>query len=256
MTVHAARRPGDSREVEQLRSTLARDLSVLAELHARAPGRETLSALWRRCYDGVLGFRLSSEEGRKAVGLFCEGLTDIPTCLDRETQALLSSVYSELYLNERDGAFPYQSAWGGHSASNRGSVIDGVYAWQRRSGFVADAGSNRCADHLVSELQLLAHLVSPAGADASFADIRQFLDQHLLCWVDRFATRVRLITVVRWYQGTAALTVAYLRESKALLARLDDGAAPDLRSPGWSAACNSDGASSHGAASPIQPESV
>lgn len=106
-------------------------------------------------------------------------MTDIPTCLDRETLARLESAYRELYLNEESGAFPFESAWCGDAASGERNAIDGIYAWQRRSGFVDEVGSYRCADHLVGQLRLLAHLVSPAGASMPFADIGLFLDQHL-----------------------------------------------------------------------------
>ncbi|MEZ5585582.1 MAG: molecular chaperone TorD family protein [Sedimenticolaceae bacterium] len=228
MNEHAVRWLGDDRGIEQLRHTLARDLLVLAELHAKAPKRDTISALWRRCYDGVLGFKLTSNEGRKAAGLFCEGLTDIPTCLDRETLGVLETVYRDLYLNEESGAFPFESAWRCDTASSERSAIDDIYAWQRRSGFTAEAGSPRCADHLVGQLQLLAHLVSPAGADMSLDEVGLFLDQHLLCWIDRFAARISLISTVRLYQGLAALTAAYVVDLRALAARLNDAASPQL----------------------------
>ncbi|MCP5319000.1 MAG: molecular chaperone TorD family protein [Chromatiaceae bacterium] len=256
MTAGATRWSSGDGDLGQLRHTLARDLMVLAELHAKAPRRDTLSALWRRCYDGVLGFKLSSDGGRKAVGLFCEGLTDIPTCLDRETLARLESAYRELYLNEESGAFPFESAWCGDAASGERNAIDGIYAWQRRSGFVDEVGSYRCADHLVGQLRLLAHLVSPAGASMPFADIGLFLDQHLLCWVERFAARVSLISTIRWYQGIAALTAAYIVDLRALAGRLNDQASARLQSPEWAMACVRSDALAQPAVPPVEQKTV
>ncbi|MCP5430336.1 MAG: hypothetical protein H6962_09110 [Chromatiaceae bacterium] len=70
MTAGATRWSSGDGDLGQLRHTLARDLMVLAELHAKAPRRDTLSALWRRCYDGVLGFKLSSDGGEKRLACF------------------------------------------------------------------------------------------------------------------------------------------------------------------------------------------
>lgn len=247
MTGRRERLSVESGALAGLRSTVEHDLLMLAALHASPLSRESVTDLWHDCYDGLLGLKPQSQSLRKAVGLFCLGLTDIPTYLDRDTLDGLSSAYFRLYADGDGGAPTCESAWRDQILDEGSANLDGIHVWQRRSGFSVDTSLDRRADHLVSQLQLLAHLVSPAGAGAPTGDVKRYLDEHLLSWIHRFAQAVHGRHTIRLYRGLAAMTAAYLNELANLLATLDGDAGVGLawRERGVLAQC--DGAVAPGA---------
>ncbi len=206
---------------EQFRSVVAEDLLALAALHARPLEPDVIMALWRDCYHGLLGLQLHSAELRQAVNLLCMGLTDIPTCLDKNALDALSTAHRQIYTDDRLGARPFESVWCDSGNSDQQESVGKIAEWQRRFDFTPRESFEHGPDHLVSELQFLAHLASNESGPAPLAELVHFLDQHLLRWVDRFALRVCECSQARWYQGLAALTAAYLNELRAVITRCE-----------------------------------
>ena len=63
-----------------------------------------------------------------------------------------------------------------------------------------------------------AHLLNGEPERVDLAEASDFLDEHLLRWIDQFAERVALRGDTRFYAGLALLTAAYLQELRDLLA--------------------------------------
>jgi hypothetical protein len=226
---HASRWAGE-RETGW-RGQVAADLLRLAELQDRALRREAVLGLWADCYDGLLGMTPDSAEANAALDLVCRGLTDLPTYLDAASLGVLAEGYADIYDNAVCGGRPVESAWveapSGAKPPPRSSVQD----WMQRYSYAPAAGDGRTADHLVNQLRFLAHLVAAERANAAGDEVTQFMDQHLLCWIDRFADRVGRRSSVRLYQGLAVLTAVYVRALRDQLAAPAGSCSPPKTPP-------------------------
>ena len=77
----------------------------------------------------------------------------------------------------------------------------------------------RADDHLVHELQFLAHLLDPETGD-TLGEAAAFMDEHLLLWLPDFSARVAQRCATPFYAGLAAVTAAYIDELRELLERV------------------------------------
>ena len=218
-----------------LRSAVAGDLRLLALLHDRELDAERIHALWQEGYEDFLGLQLVGEEGRKAITLLREGLTDIPAGLDTETLDRLAADFADIYLTHGVRASPCESVWLDEDGLAMQAPMFDVREWYRRYGLAVANWRQRSDDHLVYQLLFLAQLLEPeeeasAGeapaAGADLGEVARFLDEHTLLWIDRFAERVAKRCETRFYAGLALLTGAYLNELRDLLAELADAPRP------------------------------
>ena len=182
---------GSDGAVRLFRVAAADDLRLLAALHDRELDSARLMALWQECYEDFLGLRLVGEPGRRALALLREGLTDIPASLGAESLDRLAADYADIYLTHGLRASPYESVWLDEESLVMQAPMFDVRAWYGRHGLVVPDWRERNDDHLVHQLQFLAHLLAPdEGEGADLAEVARFLDDHLLLWIDRFAERV------------------------------------------------------------------
>jgi TorA maturation chaperone TorD len=207
----------------RLRAEIADDLLSMALLHDRELDRELLLTLWQHCYEDWLGLRLTGQRAAEALALMRQGLTDLPTDLHQDTLDRLAADYADIYLTYGLRASPCESVWLDDDNLTLQEPTFRVRAWYRRHGIVVANWRERSDDHLVHELRFLAHLLNgePASAEAhptSLGEVADFLDQHLLRWIDAFAERVAQRCETRFYAGLALLTAAYLTELRELLA--------------------------------------
>jgi TorA maturation chaperone TorD len=87
-----------------------------------------------------------------------------------------------------------------------------------RHGLAVHDWRKRSDDHLVVQLQFVAHLLSVPGN--GLRDAAHFLDEHLLRWIPEFARRVAGRCDTAFYGGLAMLTAAYLDELRELLGQI------------------------------------
>lgn len=211
----------------RLRAEIADDLLGLALLHDRELDRELLLTLWQHCYEDWLGLRLTGQRAAEALVLLRQGLTDVPTEPHQDTLDRLAADYADIYLTYGLRASPCESVWLDDDNLTLQEPTFRVRAWYRRHGIVVANWRERSDDHLVHELRFLAHLLNgePAQPDldpdlekTDLGEVADFLDQHLLRWIDAFAERVAQRCETRFYAGLALLTAAYLTELRELLA--------------------------------------
>lgn len=205
----------------QFRVAVAEDLRILARLHGSELDRDLLIALKHIDDDDLLGLRLQQEGSRGALDLLRAGLDAIPDPGDDAdaTPVLeqLAADYADIYLNHSLRAAPSESVWLDPDNLAMQEPMFGCRDWYRGHGLAAPDWRHRPDDHLVHQLQFIAHLMDPReGADA-LADAARFMDEHLLRWIAPFAERVACRSRSRLYAGLATLTAAYLGELRELL---------------------------------------
>jgi TorA maturation chaperone TorD len=134
---------------------------MLALLHDRELDAERIHALWQEGYEDFLGLHLVGEEGRKAITLLREGLTDIPAGLDTETLDRLAADFADIYLTHGVRASPCESVWLDEDGLAMQAPMFDVREWYRRYGLAVANWRQRSDDHLVYQLLFLAQLLEP-----------------------------------------------------------------------------------------------
>jgi len=202
------------------------DLLLLALLHDRELDRETLLDLWRDGFEDFLGLRLQTPAALQALRLFRQGLSDIPTELDKGTLDILASEYADIYLNHTLNASPCESVWLDEDGLIMQEPMFQIRDWYRRFGLVVENWRIRPDDHLVTQLQFIGFLLEGDTSHDGLEPITRFLDEHLLRWIGDFSARVSSRSRTRLYAGLAALTAAYLEEFRDLAALILDQPRP------------------------------
>ena len=87
----------------------------------------------------------------------------------------------------------------------------GVADWRKRSD-----------DHLVLQLQFVAHLFEQHPDREGCQEIGRFLDEHSLRWISQFAEQVTARAATLFYSGLAQVTASYLDELRTVLEELLD----------------------------------
>lgn len=206
--------------LERFRQTVAEDLALLARLHDRELDRELILELWTHCYEDFLGLRPGNKRARQAVELFREGLTDIPAACGPEALDTLAADFASIYLTHAISASPCESVWLDEDHLSMQEPMFQVRGWYRRHGLAVADWRLRTDDHLVNQLQFVAHLMTADADGVGLEEAARFLDEHLLRWIDDFAVRVASRCETRLYAGLALLTAAYLDELRELLAQI------------------------------------
>lgn len=202
----------------RFRSAAAEDLRLLALLQDRELDRDLVMTLWNDCYEDFLGIRLVSDSGREAMKLFRLGLTDLPTELSEQTLDILAVEYADIFLSNSFSAFPCESVWIDDEGLAMQEPMFQIREWYKRFGVEVEDWRKRTDDHLVNQLQFLAHLLDAEGGNGELSDVACFMDEHLLRWIHGFTERVSGRCKTRLYAGLMQLTAAYLAELRELLA--------------------------------------
>jgi len=189
-------------------------------MHDRELDKGRILALWEIGYDDFLGLRLHSQAGREALGVFRQGLTDIPGVLGQEALDLLAAEYADIYLNNGFGASPIESVWIDEDGLIMQEPMFQVRDWYSRYGLAVPNWRDRTDDHLVHQLQFLSKLLDPETMEEHLAEAARFMDEHLLRWIGEFSQRIAKRCSTRLYAGLALLTAAYLEELRDVLAEL------------------------------------
>jgi TorA maturation chaperone TorD len=209
----------DAELLRDFRTAAAQDLTDLAALHDREVDAAALDRLRAAVEPGLLRLRLVNEDGRAALFLFGEALAGLPGVIDDALADALAADYADIYLTYGLRASPNESVWlDEDNLAMQGPMFE-VRALYQRHGLQVPNWRQRADDHLVHELQFLAHLLDPDTGD-TLGEAAAFLDEHLLLWLPDFAARVAQRCATPFYAGLAAVTAAYLDELRELLERI------------------------------------
>jgi putative dimethyl sulfoxide reductase chaperone len=197
-----------------LAEAIADDLETLALLQDCELAPATLAGLWEIAFPENLGFRPAGEASRQAFDLAgramrmlaLESAADGPIAMaDR-----LAADYAGIYLNGSLGASPCESAW---VSDDRLVCQDAMFQLRdlyAQFGLQGPGWRRRFDDHLVLQLQFVAHLLRQGHSAEDWRCLARVLDDHLLRWSGAFAQRVATRCATPFYAGLVELTSSHL----------------------------------------------
>lgn len=207
-------------------TAVAGDLTLLADLHDREPTAAVVIAVRACPVADQLGLSLTSEVAHVAFAALAAAAAQLPATIDQRIVDELAAAYADVYLRHTYRAAPSESVWLTEDGLERQAPMFRVRDFYRRHGLKVTDSANRPDDHLVLQLRFLAHVFAQAAAPRDVAPAAEFLDAHLLRWIDRFADRLIKAEAPDWFAAVALLTAAYVRELRDHLTLLTGIARP------------------------------
>lgn len=190
---------------EMLTAELAENLTEFCENRGRVYG------LLARCFEREVDASFAAELAGAAPlaaddGALVDGFARMQRAVagcDGDEAALerLAVAFNRVFFGmgprTAQKAFPYESVY----TSDKGLMMQDAYsqvkAVYREAGFAKNPAFTEPEDHLAVELAFMAELCARAGAalaagdaaaaEASLVQQRDFVEAHLLNWIDRFA---------------------------------------------------------------------
>jgi len=199
-------------------AAVAQDLTQLAVLHDAEADNPLIQSLKQTGFPSALGLRLQSNSARDAMALVEQALAEMPDSPDEQYTDELAVDYAGIYLTHTYRASPNESVWIDEEHLERQQSMFEVREYYTRYGLGAANWRKRADDHLVLQLQFLAHLFGGEQVDEVFSTAARFMDEHLLRWLMPFANRVAGRCATPFYAGINLLTGVYCEELRDLLA--------------------------------------
>lgn len=204
-------------QLAEFAGAVAEDLRQLVALHHQEPDAALLNALRQTAFPRGLGLRLQGEGGLRALDLMDRALAALPKELDQPVMDELAADYASIYLTHGIQASPEESVWIDDENLACQQPMFQVRAWYARHDLAAPDWRTRPDDHLVLQLQFIAHLLAGEGVHNRLDEVARFMDEHLLRWLGRFADRVAARSITPYFAGVALLTAAYCDELRDIL---------------------------------------
>ncbi len=204
----------------EYRQAVAADLRLLARLHDREPQEETLTRLRDQGFPERLGMRLEDPIALEVVERLGGALAQR---LDDEYLVHLAVDFADIYLNHTLRVSPCESVWFDEEGLERQVAMFEVREAYKTEGLMLGDRRDRGDDHLVPQLDFIAHLVAEGRLDKA----AEFMDHHLLRWLPRFADGVAERCASEYFRGLALLTTHYLEQLRDHLARIVGLPRPD-----------------------------
>jgi putative dimethyl sulfoxide reductase chaperone len=192
--------------LSQWRAAVHSDLLLLARLHDREADASVLEMLKQDAFPTQLGLNLG--ENDESVAFMHKAIIDLPVPMNQSFLDELAADYAAIYLNHTLQASPCESVWLDEEGLMRQQPMFQVRTWYEKYGLHAENWRLRPDDHLVCQLQFIAHLITQDTP--SLEHIAQFMDEHILLWIKDFAAKVSHRAATAYYVGLAILTATYL----------------------------------------------
>lgn len=206
--------------LEIFRKQTAEDLQLLAILHDREPDAQLLQHLREADFPRVLALKLESESGLQAMDLMQRAIASLPGAIPTRFLDELAADYASIYLNHNIHASPEESVWLDEDSLVCQDSMFQVRSWFEKYGLEINNWRIRPDDHLVYQLQFIAHLLEREDGMESLLQTATFMDEHLLRWLGDFGKRVSQRCDTPYFSGIAALTAVYCEELRDLLAEI------------------------------------
>ena len=196
--------------LEQFQAAVTSDLKVLSLLHRQELDAATLQALQEAEFPQGLGLQVRSQRGLDALKMLQQAIVEL-----RSDQAMLDELaadFANIYLLHGYRASPYESVWRDEEQLERQLPMFEISQVYRKHGLKAANRQTMPDDHLSLQLEFIAYLFEHAEAETDLLEAAQFMDAHILLWVDEFANRVSSRCMTMFYAGLTVLTAAYVNE--------------------------------------------
>lgn len=212
----------------------AEALGPVIRLHDREADSALIEGLWAADYPALLAELLAPGGDAAVAQGFGRALAGLPRPLPPALLDELAADFADAYLTHGFRAAPTGSVWMTEDHLERQEPMFAVRDWYAHYGLGVPDWRLRSDDHLVHELQFVAHLLA-LGSPAALGDAAVFMDRHLLPWVPDFCLRVASHARHPFHAGAALVTRAVLAALRAELA-LATGLAPEVLPHAWAAA--------------------
>ena len=212
-----------------IRPAAGGDLALLARLHGLELDGELLERLRSAPFAELFALVPEDGMGREACEVIDRGWEvldegDPERMLDR-----LAADFAALYLTHRHRVSPDESVWLDDDGLVRQRPMLEVREWYARFGVAAPDWRKVPDDNIALQLAFVSHLMTAeddeGGWLATPEDVARFLDDHLLLWLDDFASAAASRCHTPFYAGLAIFTAAWMRAFREVLARIT-GIAP------------------------------
>jgi len=204
---------------------LAEDAETLALLQDGELTGELLAGLRANGFPGSLA--LQGDEGMAhPLQLMVNAIAALPASPEPQLIDELAADFAAIYLHGAYGASPSESVWLSDDhliCQDAMFELREIYA---AKGVAAPDWRLRPDDHLVFQLQFIAHSLRGASAIDDWRALTIFLDEHLLRWLPDFAGRVASRCEAEFYAALALLTATWVDQLRDILARLLDEPRP------------------------------
>lgn len=207
----------DADPLAAFRSAVSDDMLALAILHNEELSGPLIAQLSAEEFPQSLQLPLISDSGRDATQLLQRGISVLGDAPDAEMLDELAADYTAIYLTHALHASPYESVWIDEEGLAMQEPMFQIRAVYKRHGLAAQDWRKRSDDHLVLQIQFVAHLLA---SDGELHEAAQFLDEHLLRWLPDFGARVAARSATPFYAGLCAFTAAYMEELRDLMAEI------------------------------------
>ncbi|HOM12681.1 MAG TPA: molecular chaperone TorD family protein [Rubrivivax sp.] len=185
----------------------ADDLRTLAWLHAA----EQPPAAWLALHEAGFPAGLSVLSVQDAaMAQMCSALRLLRAACDADAQRAaddLAADFAAIYLTHHIQASPYESVWLDEDHLLLQGPTFAVREAYRKHGLGAPDWRMLPDDHLTHQLSFVAALLDKGALD----EARDFMAQHLMRWLPRFAERVAQRAGTPIYAALATLTLQVCR---------------------------------------------
>ena len=209
----------------------AEALGPVIRLHDREPDSALIEGLSAAGFPELVAVLL---DGRADAGV-ADGLARVLAGMPRPVPAAvldeMAADFADAYLTHGFRAAPTGSVWMTEDHLERQQPMFDVREWYAHYGLTVPDWRLRSDDHIVHELQFVAHLLQLGTADA-LVDAAAFMDAHLLPWVPDFCLRLADHARHPFLAGAALATRALLSALRDDLVR-PTGRAPQILPHAW-----------------------
>lgn len=199
---------------------VAEDLMLLATLHDAEPDGILIRELKYQKFPSCLAWLSEAEAGRESAALIEHALSSLPDTPEKAILDELAADYAGIYLNHAIGVSPEESVWLDEDSLMCQESMFQVRGWYESYGLGIPDWRLRPDDHLVYELQFIAHMLTRDNRVETLGLAARFMDEHLLRWLGHFAERVIARCDTPYFAGIAAITAAYCEELRDILAEI------------------------------------
>lgn len=204
----------------------AEALGPLIRLHDHEPDTALVEALRAADYPAVVAALLAGREEAATAKGFARVLAGLPRPLPAAVLDEMAADYADAYLTHGFRAAPSGSVWLTEDHLERQEPMFEARAFYAHYGLKVSDWRIRPEDHLVHELQFVAHLLA-LGTLPALQDVAMFLDRHLLPWAPDWCVKVAANARHPFLAGVALSTRALLAALRDDIARAT-GIAPDI----------------------------
>ncbi|HMR53918.1 MAG TPA: molecular chaperone TorD family protein [Amaricoccus sp.] len=206
-------------------------LGPVIRMHDREADSALVEGLWAADFPAIAAALLEGRDEAGVVEGFSRVLAGMPRPVPAAILDEMAADFADAYLTHGFRAAPTGSVWMTEDHLERQQPMFAVRDWYAHYGLTVPDWRLRSDDHIVHEMQFVAHLLALGTPDA-LADAAVFMDGHLMPWLPDWCLKVAAHARHPFLAGAALMTLALLTALREDLAAAT-GRAPDVAPHAW-----------------------